>query len=453
MTTIMKTILLMFTILIGTVSAAGQATGSSVEIVTTYSQNGRFRLKSVPYDNEFPSLRGTTSVYETGKAAPLYTFDRGFDSVHEDDNNLILSDDGATIFHVIPWEADETKPGLRSVTIYCRGELFKSYTAAEITCCDTSRERCEIVYSNYEEAVDKDESSFGSADYKKVLRAGTSEREAFLSDHAIFISGDTVYLTDPKKQVHTFDLKTGAHTIAGAFDDLYERLKAIAVRNRTEVRTIDAPVFLDFPRLADGRDPYAALRAHINMKPADGLAVRDEGYKLYWLKLDALISRDGKLEIESIEFFDELPREKIIRFFRATKFDIGSVPREFDRWFVGDQYFYFRKADATEARREKRREVAAAAEKRRRDLTAETIDGVHIPADLGECFVELDKRLRQIGRDEMRALPKRDEMIRYHLSLGMWMRNNWRLWGGSRLQRYFIDKGVTHPEEMSSVIL
>ena len=44
-------------------------------------------------------------------------------------------------------------------------------------------------------------------------------------------------------------------------------------------------------------------------------------------------------------------------------------------------------------------------------------------------------------------------MIKYHLGLGMWMRNNWGLWGGSRLQKYFTDKGVTHPEGMSSVIL
>ena len=44
-------------------------------------------------------------------------------------------------------------------------------------------------------------------------------------------------------------------------------------------------------------------------------------------------------------------------------------------------------------------------------------------------------------------------MIRYHLDLGMWMRNNWGLWGGSRLHKYFRAKGISHPEDMSSVIL
>jgi hypothetical protein len=44
-------------------------------------------------------------------------------------------------------------------------------------------------------------------------------------------------------------------------------------------------------------------------------------------------------------------------------------------------------------------------------------------------------------------------MIQYHLGLGMWMRNNWGLWGGSRLYKYFHDKGVTDPEDMSSIVL
>jgi hypothetical protein len=53
----------------------------------------------------------------------------------------------------------------------------------------------------------------------------------------------------------------------------------------------------------------------------------------------------------------------------------------------------------------------------------------------------------------MRAQPKREDMIIYHLSLGMWMRNNWGLWGGSRLYKYFQGKGLRDPEDMSSIVL
>jgi hypothetical protein len=35
----------------------------------------------------------------------------------------------------------------------------------------------------------------------------------------------------------------------------------------------------------------------------------------------------------------------------------------------------------------------------------------------------------------------------------MWMRNNWGLWGGSRLAKWFNNQGVKHPDDMSGVIL
>ena len=68
-------------------------------------------------------------------------------------------------------------------------------------------------------------------------------------------------------------------------------------------------------------------------------------------------------------------------------------------------------------------------------------------------FWGLDKLLPEIDKAEMQALSKRDDMIQYHLGLGMWIRNNWGLWGGSRLQKYFRDKGITHPDNMSAIIL
>ena len=36
---------------------------------------------------------------------------------------------------------------------------------------------------------------------------------------------------------------------------------------------------------------------------------------------------------------------------------------------------------------------------------------------------------------------------------GLWMRNNWGLWGGSRLSNYFNKLGVFHPDDMSGIIL
>lgn len=39
-----------------------------------------------------------------------------------------------------------------------------------------------------------------------------------------------------------------------------------------------------------------------------------------------------------------------------------------------------------------------------------------------------------------------------HFGFGLWMRNNWGLWRKSRLWLYFYDKGVSHPDHISSLI-
>lgn len=40
-----------------------------------------------------------------------------------------------------------------------------------------------------------------------------------------------------------------------------------------------------------------------------------------------------------------------------------------------------------------------------------------------------------------------------HMGLGMWMRNNWGLWKGKELAKYFNSIGIYHPDDMSGIIL
>src|SRR5262249_44186885 len=156
-----------------------QSLGDPV-VVTVHSQNGRFYLRSIPFDNEFPSMRGVTRVYATGEGIPLYEFGRGFDSVDKDSNNLILSNDGETIFYALPRDADEEHEGLRSITIYRHGRIHRSYTGMEVDGCDRRREHCDLIYSNFEAVVDLEKSRAGSVRYRKVFKTGAPEEERFL---------------------------------------------------------------------------------------------------------------------------------------------------------------------------------------------------------------------------------------------------------------------------------
>lgn len=46
-----------------------------------------------------------------------------------------------------------------------------------------------------------------------------------------------------------------------------------------------------------------------------------------------------------------------------------------------------------------------------------------------------------------------DELRFAHFGLGKWIRNNWGLWGGSKLQEWFHEKGIRHADDMSGIIL
>lgn len=430
---------------------SAQAISSVVKISTVYSQNEQFYLKSVPFDNRLPSLRGKTSVYKVGNETPLYVFDRGFDSVNR--NNLILSDNGEVIFYVSTWGENEAVEELKSLTFYRNGKFVKGYSESEITGCDESKESCSLLYSNDREIIDREKSNYGTKNYKKVFKDGVDEKDRFLSDFPLFIVGNTVYLIDGKKKTHFFDLETGEYIGSDSFGNVYEKVKSDVKAGKVEVTRYDSPTSVNFPSLQTGKNTYQALADYLGMKPVEKYTTKDDQYKQYRFKVNANISQDGSLEIENIEFYDEFPKERISEFFNKNKFDSSFIPKIFDKWNLDDEYFTFRKKDNKLARKEKQQEIIEERKELQKKLIAEKINDVYIPKDLGEAFIELDRLLKEVDKEEMKALPKRDDMIKYHFGFGMWMRNDWGLWGGSRLQKYFLEHGVDHPDEMSSVIL
>lgn len=87
-------------------------------------------------------------------------------------------------------------------------------------------------------------------------------------------------------------------------------------------------------------------------------------------------------------------------------------------------------------------------------LKAEKIDGVYIPKDLDDAIRTLDTSFTE----EMKAfitdsLSENDYAGRFHFTDGLWLRNNWGFWRGSRLSEYFDSIGIWHPDDMSSIIM
>lgn len=72
------------------------------------------------------------------------------------------------------------------------------------------------------------------------------------------------------------------------------------------------------------------------------------------------------------------------------------------------------------------------------------------PTNLEECLYELSKFPQNL--QDLKSKPEED-MIEFHHSVGRWIRNNWGLWTKGPLYYYFLDLGLFHPDDMSSIIL
>ncbi|MEO0684070.1 MAG: DUF6794 domain-containing protein [Cyanobacteria bacterium J06649_11] len=83
----------------------------------------------------------------------------------------------------------------------------------------------------------------------------------------------------------------------------------------------------------------------------------------------------------------------------------------------------------------------------------DTLNSVYIPIDIIDCFSQLNILFDDTTKVQIESISEEDFVARSHFGIGLWLRNNWQLWGGSRLSKYFADKGIHHPDDMSGIIL
>lgn len=81
----------------------------------------------------------------------------------------------------------------------------------------------------------------------------------------------------------------------------------------------------------------------------------------------------------------------------------------------------------------------------------ESPTGYYIPRDLDDALVELDRILPSHEKLLMR-LGSEEDMNRWHFGVGVWLRNNWGMWSGSRMSRFFNGLGIVQADDMSGII-
>lgn len=75
------------------------------------------------------------------------------------------------------------------------------------------------------------------------------------------------------------------------------------------------------------------------------------------------------------------------------------------------------------------------------------------PKTLDEALLQLDKWFSDSTKQNIKSMAENDFIARSHFGLGMGIRNDWGLWKGHELAKYFNGIGITHPDDMSGIIL
>ena len=76
-----------------------------------------------------------------------------------------------------------------------------------------------------------------------------------------------------------------------------------------------------------------------------------------------------------------------------------------------------------------------------------------IPATLEECYAALDILLDEDTKQDIKTSSSDALIGNHHFGLGMWIRNNWIYPATDRIAKVFLDAGIDHPDDMSSIIL
>lgn len=81
------------------------------------------------------------------------------------------------------------------------------------------------------------------------------------------------------------------------------------------------------------------------------------------------------------------------------------------------------------------------------------IHGIYIPRNLDECYQQIESFWPDSVKARVKSMTESDFVFGNHRGFGMWMRNYWGLWKGSRLSAYFNAMGLYHPDDISGTIL
>lgn len=414
-----------------------------VPISETYSSNGEFKLLSISYDDEFPNLRGESFVSYTqeydsiGIRKKFYKVNRSFDVYEDNPFFTAISNDGRKIIYITNYIYENGLEN-KNITYYIDGKLEKTYTTEEFINCDKNKEKCELFYDNQYQLIE------GRSSTIKQYKNTASNKDIFLNKNFVFNKNDTIYLIDSRKKITLYDLNKGQ--IVGSkidFDSIYSKIKNIeSIKTKVSYYKYPYKYLTDIQNSISNEKLSASISKIANLK---FISINDSTlykYKLFNIVLSGYMNRKGKFEIENLETDSIFNRKLIENYITTTTFKTEFIPREVDKIYLKHFFGGYRSYDDKIAEQETLKEKERRKEEFKKRLTLEKIDTIYIPKNLYECFTELDKTLNFESKTQLKEAKDTWQFNSHMGGLGMWIRNNWGINGGSRLLRYFHNREI-----------
>jgi hypothetical protein len=396
------------------------------------SPNDEFYLKSIPFASQLWEEQGRTDIFNSSDSLLLYSIPKYFPP-----QGIVLGNDGAAILIVKYSIYNDDEFDERAVLYYDEGKIAKTYLVNQLVQKNLDDYYYTLFYDSWEGA------EWDNGKY--IFPDSITAYKAKLLEWPFYTDGETAFLATKDFELLQFNLITGNMINRQRIDNLEE----IVDRHFLEPKIIK-PEFnwpgSKLPLLSNGDEYYKSFENEFDYK-YDGVMKNDK-FKYYRLELNCLIDFTGVcLQVEA-DFEDSTLTKQIEDFFLGQTFDENSIPDITEQWNFYQKDF-FRKSDTLVAINERIEEKKQERKHELWRIKQDTLDGVYIPKDLEDCFRELDKLLTENNREKFgETMP-----AYYHMGLGTNLRNRWGLWSSSRLRELFLDLGITHPDDMSSIIL
>jgi hypothetical protein len=75
------------------------------------------------------------------------------------------------------------------------------------------------------------------------------------------------------------------------------------------------------------------------------------------------------------------------------------------------------------------------------------------PSSIEECFNIIDEIFKENSEIDITNMTELHFVAKTQFGLGMWMRNQWIHIENSNIKKFFENKGIYHPDDMSGIIL